>query len=73
MYLVGTENKDKEEADRVFKNNMTRIILRDTKFAPLRYLRLRRVFVYYKAVDTLGGVWFWREKNPPETLGLVTA
>ena len=72
MYAVGTTIKDKEEADDVFRNNLIRLVLDKTTLRPLRWLRLRRVPVYYEAVAHFGGPGFWKDKNPPETLQQAT-
>lgn len=54
-YHVGTTLQDKREADRVFLNNMLRIIGANTHFKPLAWLRTRRAYKYYWAVDNFGG------------------
>ena len=54
---------DKEEADRVFLNNMLRIIEAKTKFGLLKPLRNRRALKYYEAVKYFGGRSFWKNKN----------
>ena len=71
MYYVGKTAADKKEADRVFLNNMVRIINAETKWKWLRSLRKRRAYAYYKAVDLFGGGSFWDGKNRPETFDYV--
>lgn len=71
MYAVGKTAADKEEADRVFLNNMLRIIDAETKWRWLRFLRRRRAYTYYKAVDIFGGSSFWDGKNKPQTFDYV--
>jgi len=73
MYHVGEILADKEEADRVFLNNMTRIIKVKTawRWFPafrkiLIRLRLRRAKTYYFFVDEFGGPAFWDGKNQIE-------
>ena len=47
-------NATQEEADRLFLDNMRRIVLHSTKWKWLRALRLRRVKTYYIAVKYAG-------------------
>jgi len=63
MYLKGQTIQDKEEADRVFLNNMLRIINHESKCFILRWLRRRRALKYYLAVKHFGGPFFWEGKN----------
>jgi len=65
MYHLGETIEDKKEADRVFLNNMIRIIDVRTKWNWLRRLRLRRAKTYYLAVCWFGGPAFWAGKNQP--------
>lgn len=67
MYLVGVDEEDREEADRVFLNNLIRIIEAKTKLWPLKMLRHRRALKYYEAVRYFGGPAFWTGKNEPES------
>jgi hypothetical protein len=69
MYAVGKTLKDKEEADRVFFNNMLRLIDKGSPW--LKWLRRRRAKTYYDAVCLLGGPAFWAGKNKGEELGAV--
>lgn len=68
-YAAGATIADKDAADRAFHNNMLRLIDADTSRLGrmLKPLRRRRAWVYYEAVQHLGGPAFWAEKNPPET------
>lgn len=61
MYAAGQTQADKEEADRVFLNNMVRII--NANGGLFRPLRLRRAKTYFHFVDQLGGPAFWDNKN----------
>jgi hypothetical protein len=63
MYTGGETLADKEEADRVFLNNMLRIIDAAGGWWVLRQLRRRRARVYYEAVQHFGGPAFWSGKN----------
>ena len=64
MYIVGAAViEDKQTADRVFLNNMIRIIQRKTKWTWLKKLRLMRAKKYYHAVDLCGGPSYWWEKD----------
>jgi len=69
MYRIGETLTDKEEADRVFLNNMLRIIDAGTCCNCLKLLRRRRALTYYLAVADLGGPAFWSGKNKPEEMG----
>lgn len=76
-YSAEPKIEAKEEADRVFLNNMIRLIKEDTKpwfyiFGikirnPLYSMRINRAYIYYEAVKRFGGSSFWKEKNKPET------
>lgn len=68
MYLLGKTIADKEEADRVFLNNLLRLIDDRTRWCWLKWLRRRRALKYYQAVKHFGGPAFWAEKNPKENL-----
>lgn len=70
MYSVGETLEDKEAADRVFLNNLLRIIDTQTSWNILKRLRARRAMIYYRAVVEFGGPAFWAGKNKPEELGL---
>lgn len=62
MYHVGTKLEDKDEADRVFLNNMLRLIeTRTNRF--MKLLRRRRALKYYEAVVVFGGPAYWKGKN----------
>jgi hypothetical protein len=70
MYEAGWYIEDKEEADRVFLNNMLRIIDAETRFDWLKRLRSRRARVYYEAVRLFGGPAFWAGKNKEDEMPL---
>ena len=64
MYGKGCTIEDKEEADRIFFNNMIRLIERDrVKWYKPTHLQHRRAYKYYKTVDLFGGPAFWAGKN----------
>lgn len=69
MYWRGRTLADKSEADRVFLNNMIRIIDAKTRWGWLRWLRYRRAYKYFEAVHLGGGPYFWRGKNRPGEMG----
>ena len=71
MYMTGVTEEHRREADRVFLNNMIRIIDAHTSNNVLKRLRYRRAKTYYAFVDNYGGPWFWKDKNPSETMGMV--
>ena len=64
MYSTGYTNDDKEEADRVFLNNMNRLITRDSvnwnKPTKLQRFVVRK---YYLSVKYGGGESFWAGKG----------
>lgn len=61
MYAFGKKIEDKEEADRVFLNNLVRIINGGSRW--LMWIRRQRAMKYYSAVKDFGGPAFWRGKN----------
>lgn len=63
MYYIGEKEIDRETADRVFLNNMVRVMVENTGSKWLLRLRLRTVKVYYNAVREFGGPAFWDNKN----------
>lgn len=63
MYNVGHTIEDKEEADRVFLNNMLRIIDRENKWYKPTFLMRIRARNYYRAIRAFGGPAFWAGKN----------
>ena len=63
MYYEGKTIDDKEEADRVFLNNMLRIINNQSANKLICFLRRRRAVVYYEMVCNLGGPAFWHGKE----------
>jgi hypothetical protein len=71
MYWKGKTSKDKQEADRVFLNNILRIIDANTSNSLLKWLRRRRAYKYYEAVANFGGAAFWKDKNKPEEWGIA--
>ena len=73
MYRIGETEADKDEADKVFLNNMIRIVEARTRCRLLKRLRLWRVQIYYHAVANFGGPAFWSGKNAPESEGLALA
>ena len=72
MYHFGETLADKEEADRVFRNNMIRIIANHGGWTWLNKMRRWRVGTYYIAVDKYGGPAFWAGKNPEDSYELRT-
>jgi len=63
MYYIGETEDDRVVADRVFLNNMVRIVVGKTRSRWLLKLRLRTVRIYYSAVREFGGPAFWDSKN----------
>ena len=60
MYEHGVSIEDKREADRVFLNNMMRLI--EEGCAWLRFLRRIRARTYYRSVRDFGGSAYWDNK-----------
>ena len=61
-YYAGVTYEDKEEADRVFLNNMLRLIDKRTRwYKPTKFQRWRAKR-YYQAVKYYGGAAFWGNK-----------
>lgn len=71
MYMWGATISDKDEADRVFLNNLIRLIEAAGGWRFLVRLRLRRARIYYEAVSHFGGPAFWNTKNQPTEIGLA--
>ena len=73
MYHFAKPNiKAKEEADRVFLNNMIRLIEAKTKWKWLKCLRRKRARKYYLAVKYFGGPAFWAGKNKNKNIKEIT-
>ncbi len=72
MYYVGTCLADKEEGDRVFLNNMLRIVESESVWF-LKRRRRHMAMDYYGAVRDFGGPAFWADKNTNECIGLALA
>lgn len=68
MYSVGKSHEDKEAADRVFMNNMVRLINAQQSCWLIRFLRLHQARIYYDAVKFFGGSAFWAGKNLSGTM-----
>ena len=62
-FYPGNTEADREMADRVFKNNMIRLVTAKTKIKWLRWLRLRRVSTMYTMVRFAGAPAFFGERN----------
>ncbi len=73
QYRTGETIEEKQAADRVFINNLLRLI--EAAGGPFWLQSARRVLArrYYNAVDIFGGPAFWKSKNPAETFGEVYA
>jgi hypothetical protein len=63
----GTTEQDRETADRIFLNNMLRVINHQESGRWLTRLRSRIAYMYYKAVRRYGAPSFFEERNPNET------
>lgn len=70
MYKFGQTEEDRAEADRVFLNNLLRII--NAKGGWLAWPRRYRAMTYYNFVNKYGSVHFWDGKNKPENMAKVT-
>jgi hypothetical protein len=72
MFAVGETNEDRDEADRVFLNNMLRLIDAAGGWWAVKALRRQAAVKYYRAVADFGGPAFWSGKNKPSELQEVT-
>lgn len=70
MYYIGKTLDDKEAADRVFLNNMLRIIESDSVWI-LKRSRRHLAVDYYGSVVDFGGPSFWADKNENSCLGIA--
>lgn len=61
MYHLGTHQHEKDHADRVFLDNMYRIVHEGKQWGWLKWLRRRRAYKYYLAVQKFGGGAFYGE------------
>ena len=67
MYAVGKTDEDKRVADRVFINNLNRIVeASHPLIKPIRKIAAR---AYYKAVAEFGDEAFWKNKVYPGMQG----
>ena len=64
MFAVGTTEEDRREADRVFLNNMLRLIDSANSGWLTTALRRRMALFYYRKVANYGSIFYWRGKNP---------
>lgn len=69
MYVLGATIADKESADRVFFNNLLRLIDAGTRWQWLKRLRATRARTYFQAVRMFGGPAFWEGKNADDEMG----
>ena len=68
MYKIGITIEDKMRADRVFLNNMVRLILSKEYSWYSNWLKKRRLALarfYYEMVRDFGGSAFWNGKEDP--------
>ena len=68
MYHIGKTIEDKLEADRVFLNNIIRIIDANTSWKWFRRRRKKIAYLYFDAVSKWGGPAFWEDKNSTNNL-----
>jgi len=71
MYAIGQTLEDKEIADRVFLNNMLRLIETRTCCGLLKRLRGQRASLYFNAVHVFGGPAYWAGKNKSDEVRMV--
>lgn len=62
-YYEGHDILDKEESDRIFLNNMLRMIDNDCPWYAPKFLLRLRAKTYYNAVRYFGGPSFFKDKN----------
>ena len=63
QYEFGESLEDKRSADRVFLNNLLRVINSKDSWKITTYFRRKIAYGYYKAVDRYGGPAYWADKN----------
>ncbi len=63
MYYFGTTIYDKYEADRVFRNNLIRLIEAGSWSRIMKRIRFWFAQRYFNAVHYFGGPAFWNGKN----------
>jgi len=66
MYHVGENLEDKKQSDRVFLNNLIRIIDSTTKYRFMLGFKFKIAKMAYKFVKDFGGKYFWDNKNKSE-------
>jgi len=79
MYAVGLTEEDKEEADKVFLDNMQRITLWETagwfddeeRQEKVREECFRQADTYHMMVSTFGGRAFWKGKREEVEIDVV--
>ncbi len=64
MYAEGETEEERALADRVFINNLLRLIDEAGGWRWLQNLRRRQALVYYNACRNYGGPYYWSGKNP---------
>ena len=69
MYAVGKTLEDKNEADRVFFNNMMRVV--ESKSWWKQSLGKWLATKYYNTVVDYGAIAYWKGKNNPENVALA--
>ena len=62
MYAFGETEEERNEADRVFRNNMLRIIGYAAGPWLLQFFRRRKAKHYYLLVHDFGSVFYWEGK-----------
>ena len=65
-YDIGKTNEDKVIADRIFYNNMLRVV--ESRPKCLQFIGKRLALRYYQAVKEFGAVAFWSGKNNPDDM-----
>lgn len=63
MYEFGTTEDDRDEADRIFRNNMLRLIEWAGGPGLLQAARRLKALHYYRLVHNYGAIFFWPGKN----------
>ena len=65
MYHEGGLEADKVNADKLFRKNMIDIIMASSRWALIKYFGRQRVWLYYRVVKAMGGLYF-KYKNLPD-------
>lgn len=73
MYEFGTTEAERDEADRIFRNNMLRMIAHAGGGILLQGLRRLKALHYYRLVHNYGAIFYWCDKNETSNEYIIAA